>query len=97
MISMIMKDGKYTERPYTLLGTLKKLDGMIDGWGKHYWFCNDDQIWLNIDVRINEKISEFLGFYRAVRADSLEERRMGLLGVSELLRIDKEPFIYPKV
>ena len=92
-----MKDGKHETRPHTLLGTLKKLDGMIDGWGKHYWFCNDDQIWMNIDAKISAKIYHFLGFYRAAREGSPDERRMGLLGISELNRIDREPFLYPKV
>ncbi len=92
-----MKDGKHDKRPHTLLGTLKKLDGMIDGWGKHYWFCNDDQIWKNVDAKINGKISHFLGFYRNVREASIDERKMGLLGVSELTRIEREPFSYPKI
>jgi RNA-directed DNA polymerase len=93
----LMNDGKYDRRPHTLLGTLKKLDGMIDGWGKHYWFCNDDQIWKNVDEKINARISHFLGFYSEVRNKAIEERRMGLLGVSELTRIEREPFSYPKV
>lgn len=93
----LMRDGNHEKRPHTLLGTLKKLDGMIDGWGKHYWFCNDDQIWKNIDFRVNEKISHFLGYYREVRKSAIQERKMGLLGVSELIRIDREPFRYPKI
>lgn len=93
----LMKDGKHDKRPHTLLGTLKKLDGMIDGWGKHYWFCNDDQIWKNVDAKINAKITHFLGFYRDVRNGAIDERKMGLLGVSELIRIDREPFSYPKL
>lgn len=93
----LVKDGKHDKRPHTLLGTLKRLDGMIDGWGKHYWFCNDEQIWKNVDAKINAKISHFLGFYSDVRSAAIEERKMGLLGVSELIRIDREPFNYPKV
>lgn len=92
-----MKDGKRNMRPHTLLGTLKRLDGMIEGWGKHYWFCNDEQIWKNVDSKINSKILHFLGVYRKVRNEAIEERRMGLLGVSELSRIAREPFSYPKI
>lgn len=93
----LMRDGKFDRRPHTLLGTLKKLDGMIDGWGKHYWFCNDDQIWKNIDRKVNAEISHFLGYYRDVRSGAAEDRKMGLLGISELVRIDRDPFSYPKI
>ncbi|MET3472164.1 hypothetical protein ABIC78_002699 [Novosphingobium sp. 1529] len=93
----LMKDGERNMRPHTLLGTLKRLDGMIEGWGKHYWFCNDEQIWKNVDSKINSKILHFLGVYRKVRNEAIEERRMGLLGVSELSRIAREPFSYPKI
>ncbi|RFB78806.1 reverse transcriptase domain-containing protein [Methylovirgula sp. 4M-Z18] len=93
----LMKGGKHSVRPETLLGTLKKLDAMIDGWGKHYWFCNDDQIWRNIDAKISEMIGQFLGLYRDVRERSAPELQMGLLGISELIRIEREPFSYPSV
>lgn len=92
-----VQEGRASERTHTLLGTLKRLDGKIDGWGKHYWFCNDDQIWRNVDDKIAERVRQFLGLYREVRDGTNPERQTGLLGLAELIRIEREPFSYPKV
>ncbi|MDP3512693.1 MAG: reverse transcriptase domain-containing protein [Sulfuritalea sp.] len=92
-----VQEGKFSERTHTLLGTLRRLDGMIDGWGKHYWFCNDEQIWRNIDAKVSESIGRFIGLYADVRDNSVKDRRQGLLGVAELVRLEREPFAYPSV
>jgi hypothetical protein len=94
---LAVQEGNTSERTQTLLGTLRKLDGKIDGWGKHYWFCNDDQIWRNVDDKIAERVRQFLGLYRDIREGTIPERQTGLLGLTELIRIEREPFSYPKV
>ncbi len=90
-----LKNGQTLKREQALLGTLKRLDGMIDGWGKHYWFCNDGQVFANIDKQLNEQITSLLGCYRSVRESLPIERRTGLFGMTELATLDRDPFIYP--
>lgn len=70
---------------------------MIDGWGKHYWFCNDNQIWINIDAKVNTLLSRFLGYYVNSRERTTDARRMELLGISELTKVAREPFSYPRL
>ncbi|GGE06161.1 hypothetical protein GCM10011529_10680 [Polymorphobacter glacialis] len=36
----------------SLIATLKRLDGTIGGWGKHYWFCNDITSFRAIDDKL---------------------------------------------
>lgn len=90
------RDGHPFERTTSLLGTLKKLDGMIDGWGKHYWFCNDQQTWRNIDSRVSERLKQLLGLYSQAREVSPSDRHSSLLGLTELSHLEREPFQYPK-
>jgi hypothetical protein len=73
------------------------MDGMIDGWGKHYWFCNDIQTFRNIDIKINEKIRKFLGEYGEIKSNSLPSIAALLLGVGELAHQNRDPFSYPSV
>ena len=80
-----------------MIATLKRVDGMIDGWGKHYWFCNDGQTFANLDQQIGDHIGAFLGAYRSVKEVIPAGNRMALLGLSELAKIGREPFAYPKV
>jgi RNA-directed DNA polymerase len=47
-----VQHGQQFERPYSFASTLKRVDGMIDGWGKHYWFCNDRQAFENLDRKL---------------------------------------------
>lgn len=79
-----------------MIATLKRVDGMIDGWGKHYWFCNDGQTFASLDQQISGQIAAFLGSYRAVREASPTSKHMQLLGLSELSELKREPFTYPK-
>jgi RNA-directed DNA polymerase len=91
-----MKSGTALERDRSLIATLKRVDGMIDGWGKHYWFCNDGQTFGNLDQQIGERIGNFLGCYRAVREAIPATSKTQLLGLSELAKIKRESFSYPK-
>ena len=91
-----MKGGQTLERDRSLIATLKRVDGIIDGWGKHYWFCNDGTSFANLDERINAEVAALLGCYRSTRETIAPAKRMQLLGLSELATIKREPFCYPK-
>lgn len=92
-----LKNGQELRRDRSLVATLKRVDGMIDGWGKHYWFCNDGQILRHLDDQIGDSIRDLLGAYRAVRDDVDASKRASLLGISELTHIKREPFTYPSL
>lgn len=92
-----IEHGQPFDRTSSLSSTLKRVDGMIDGWGKHYWFCNDRQVFENLDQKISECIRKYLGEYSAIRADTAATSHQRMLGVSELRHIPREPFAYPKL
>ncbi|QXX74841.1 reverse transcriptase domain-containing protein [Methylovirgula sp. HY1] len=90
------KNGKAVDHDKALIGTLKRLDGMIDGWGKHYWFCNDRQVFANLDQQVSEQIGAFLGCYRSIRDAIPSANRTSLLGLAELATIKRDPYSYPR-
>lgn len=90
-----LRSGVALEPDRSLVTTLKRVGGMVDGWGKHYWFCNDGQVFAGLDQRINAEVRAFLGAYRAVRDAVPASVQMPLLGLSELARMKREPFKYP--
>jgi hypothetical protein len=57
-----------------LLGTLKRADGIIQGWGKHYRFCNDQPCFEILDRKVDVLIREYLGFYGVERRRTDEGR-----------------------
>lgn len=89
-------NGTTFDRSRSLIGTLKRIDGMIEGWGKHYWFCNDKPTMKSVDERIAERVRKFLGEYRSIRNSVTTDKYTALLGLPELMKIKGEPFAYPK-
>ncbi|OJU19032.1 MAG: RNA-dependent DNA polymerase [Sphingomonas sp. 66-10] len=90
-----IQHGQPFDRACSLSNTLKRVDGMVDGWGKHYWFCNDTQVFSNLDIKISESIRRYLGEYAAIRAETPATSHQRMLGVSELSSIAREPFDFP--
>lgn len=91
------KSGNILDRDKSLIATLKRVDGMLDGWGKHYWFCNDNQTFAKLDAHVSGQVSSFLGNYRAVRASTPSRHQMQLLGLTEIAKLQREAFVYPKL
>ena len=89
--------GQPFDNAFSLVATLKRVDGIIDGWGKHYWFCNDKQTFENLDQKIAERLRRYLGEYAAIRTAVSTTIHQELLGISELRSIPREPFTYPKL
>lgn len=77
-----------------LIATLKRVDGLIEGWGKHYRFCNDRTLFQTLDAQVNDKVSAYLGRYsRAVK--SRPEDRRALLGLEDLGSIQMNSLVWP--
>lgn len=90
------KGGKPLRRGQSLISTLKRVEGIMEGWGKHYWFCNDKQILEQLDIQIAECVREFLGAYRNIRLSLPKEKQHALLGIPALSQLERFPFSYPK-
>jgi retron-type reverse transcriptase len=84
------------KRPLSLLESLKKVDGVMQGWGKHYRFCNDGKCFEYLDSRVMELMREYLGIYREEREKAAEAARWNLLGIESLSQIERKPFEWPK-
>jgi len=80
-----------------LIATLKLIDGMIDGWGKHYWFCNDHQLFTAIDEKIRSAIGAYIGIFSETRARLTQSTAHLPLGLIALGDMERSPFIYPKL
>jgi RNA-directed DNA polymerase len=91
------RNGQPLLKAEALLGTLKKADGVIQGWGKHYWFCNDQRCFENLDIQLGEFIREYLGVYADERRGAGADRAPAMLGVEMLGELERSPFEWPKI
>ena len=90
------KSGKSLKKEQSLLSTLRRVDGILLGWGKHYRFCNDKILMKNIDERVSKEIRKYLDEYSRFVTPSDSMRRRELLGVELLQKIQQKPLIWPK-
>jgi hypothetical protein len=90
-------NGQLLPKANALLGTLKRVDGIVQGWGKHYRFCNDAHCFEKLDVEISMLIRDYLGFYRDQRSAAPEARRPAMLGIELLGTIKRTPLTWPRV
>ncbi len=91
-----LRSGKALDRKLAAIATLKRVDGIVDGWGKHYWFCNDRQIFASLDQKVRSLITSYLGYYSVERAALSPEMQHIPLGMSSLSEQRRQPFDYPK-
>jgi RNA-directed DNA polymerase len=91
-----VRHGEQIDKKYSLINTLKRVDGVINGWGKHYGFCNDHQFFENLDKNLDDRVRRYLGGYAVVREEVPMKFRRKILGVAELAEIPRTPLSYPK-
>jgi hypothetical protein len=91
-----VRKGGLMTRARSLIATLKRVDGLIEGWGKHYWFCNDARVFEHLDTKITEAVRHFLGAYSDARNRLDPKHQKSLLGIFELVNLKRAPFEYPK-
>lgn len=87
------KNGKFPARS-SLVDVLYELRGTMSGWGHHYSFCNEKNIFGQMEQNINRKLREYLGLYSDIisRTDGQKKRR--LLGIPELGEWITQPFTW---
>lgn len=84
------------DRTLSFIATLKRIDGIVRGWGKHYYFCNDTDLFARIDAQLDELLRSYIGNYAGCRLRTGVDRRRSLLGVERLADMDRRPFRWPK-
>jgi RNA-directed DNA polymerase len=89
------RNGQPLAKSAALLGTLKRVDGVVQGWGKHYRFCNDERCFANLDTELGTLIGDYLGFYGHERRATNPARAPALLGVELLGSQERCPFAWP--
>ncbi len=80
----------------SLLQSLRKVSGVMQGWGKHYRFCNDNKCFEHLDELVGSHIKGYLGIYAEERRNSDAAGKWRLLGIEALAQIEREPFAWPK-
>jgi len=80
----------------SLVATLKRVDGLSQGWAKHYRFCNDKNMFEVVDSKISKMIGAFIGNYSAAIENLDAQERRILLGVGRLSDLEFKPFEWPK-
>ena len=82
------------DKSRALIGTLKRVDGIVQGWGKHYRFCNDESLFTRLDAEVADAIKRYLGTYRSARERTIPERQAELLGMEQLAKIKRNPLVW---
>jgi hypothetical protein len=91
------REGQQFPKSQSLINVLKRVDGIVQGWGKHYRFCNDEALFHRLDEGVKLRISAYIGAYSNTRARLGDAEGQYLLGVERLATIDRAPFVWPKV
>lgn len=82
---------------YSVLNTHRRLKGVIDGWSKHYWFCNDRRTFDSLDTRLDVLFESYRRTYSSCYQLAAPNRKRLILGAASLAGIDlSRAFIWPK-
>lgn len=90
------RHGNPVKKERSLISTLRRVDGIIQGWGKHYRFCNDSTVMKNLDVSISELIRSYLGAYSDNIKAADETLRRSALGIEMLSLLERKPLQWLK-
>ena len=89
------KSGQLAQK-LSLIETLARVGGIMQGWGKHYYFCNDGKCFEHLDNKVEEALKHYLAVYREERLNTDDAGRWRLLGIESLAQIERTPFKWPK-
>lgn len=91
----ILRQGGPLQKSQSLLATLRRADGAIQGWGRHYRFCNDEATFAALDAAVTRMIRDYLGIYADERRGAGDDSRRSLLGIESLAGMQRTPFTWP--
>lgn len=89
------RDTKDLDRSMSLLKTLNKVSGIMQGWAKHYRFCNDGECLQQLDNTISDRLGRYLSTYRDERLKADDAMRWKLLGIEATAQIERVSFSWP--
>lgn len=89
------RHGSPLPKSQSLLATLRRVDGTVMGWGRHYGFCNDEAAFAQLDADITRMLRTYIGIYSDERASACDVGRRSLLGIEALADMPREPFVWP--
>jgi retron-type reverse transcriptase len=79
---------------HCLIRTLYEVRGVVFGWGHHYAFCNERNVFSQLDVEVDAMLREYLGAYGdAVRGMDREGRRH-VIGIPLLEELASHPLLW---
>jgi len=88
--------GKQIEKRQSLVATLKRLDGLMLGWGKHYKFCNDRELLHKLDARVTSLLKAYFGEYSSFLSQVEVTQKRHALGIELLGAIELKSLEWPK-
>ena len=91
----VHRAGQVFPKAKSLVHTLKRIDGIVQGWGKHYRFCNDDALVRRLDEEIKRRLTAYIGAYSDCRDRSVDSEKQTLLGIEKLAAIQRDPLKWP--
>jgi retron-type reverse transcriptase len=81
---------------FSLLTTLRRVRGTMQGWGKHYWFCNDFNSLAVLSRHIDSIVKGYFAVYAQVRKKNSDVAGWNLLGIEPLDQLDRsQSFLWP--
>src|SRR5262249_16774962 len=82
-----------------LIRALRDVSGLVEGWGKHYSFCNEKNFCAQVDIEIDARIRTLLGCYKSEANRAGTKGRRLLLGVPLTEQLESEGFSWrtPKI
>ena len=83
-------------RSLALIRTLSEVSGIVSGWGAHYSFCNDKNVFRQLDCEIDNLLRQYLGAYSAALKSVDQRGRRRLLGLLLLEELAHKCFEWPK-
>ncbi len=81
----------------SLTRTLTEVSGIVQGWGKQYYFCNDKNLLRQLDSKLDSMFGHYLGTYAKVSKPTGQIQRRQLLGIPLLEQLASKPFKWPEV
>ncbi len=83
-------------RSFSLLRTLSEVSGMTSAWGAHYSFCNEKNVFNQLDGELDSLLRRYLGCYSATIRGAASKDRRHLLGVPLLEELASRPLQWGK-
>jgi RNA-directed DNA polymerase len=81
----------------SLIRTLSEVSGIVQGWGKQYYFTSDKNLLSQLDSALDSMIKQYLQTYAKLSKPMGQEQRRRLLGVPLLEQLASRPLKWPKI